>query len=328
MTEHARRFKRSADADDRNLKLHVLPAWRKRRYDEIERRDVIELVERLVSNGKPTLANRVQALISSIYSFAMDADLVPANPCARLRKRGSETAGERVLSDAEIRLFWDRIVRAPVSRPVGLALRLVLLTGARPGEVAGIRRTEFESLDDASSAAWTIPPERLKNNRPKLAKPIIRPHLVPLSTLATETIVEAMALGGNDQPFLFPSPTVADTSVTPHALAVAMARFAEELAEDSKADSWCLKPPTPHDLRRTVATRLSKLGIRKEDRVAVLNHAQADVHATHYDKYERAAEKRLALETWDRSLRTVLEEASPVVHSATTQIGSDNELAA
>ena len=64
LREHARRHKRSADADDRNLRLHVLPKWRNRRYDEIGRADVIELVEGLVTAGKPTLANRVQALIS------------------------------------------------------------------------------------------------------------------------------------------------------------------------------------------------------------------------------------------------------------------------
>ena len=63
LDEHARRKKRSADADERNLRLHVLPKWKNRPYAEIARRDVIELVEGLVTAGKPTLANRVQALI-------------------------------------------------------------------------------------------------------------------------------------------------------------------------------------------------------------------------------------------------------------------------
>jgi hypothetical protein len=81
LDEHARRHKRSSDADDRNLRLHILPKWKSRRYDEIKRADVIELVEGLVTDEKPTLANRVQALISSIFGFAMDADLVAGNPC-------------------------------------------------------------------------------------------------------------------------------------------------------------------------------------------------------------------------------------------------------
>ena len=138
LNEHARRHKRSASADERNLRLHVLPKWGRRRYDEIGRADVIELAEGLVTAGKPTLANRVQALVSSVFSFAMDADLIKGNPCARLRRRGVETIGRRVLSDDEIRLFWDGIVQKPVSQRVGLALRLILLTGVRPGEAAGM----------------------------------------------------------------------------------------------------------------------------------------------------------------------------------------------
>src|SRR4051794_12202117 len=65
LNEHARRFKRSAATDERNLRLHVLPHWADRRYDTIQRRDVIELCERMVAAGTPTNANRVQALISS-----------------------------------------------------------------------------------------------------------------------------------------------------------------------------------------------------------------------------------------------------------------------
>ncbi|MFD1304167.1 tyrosine-type recombinase/integrase [Methylobacterium marchantiae] len=75
LEEHARRFKRSAAADERNLRLHVLPKWANRRYDEIQRRDVIDLCEGMVAAGTATNANRVQALISSVFSFAVDADL-------------------------------------------------------------------------------------------------------------------------------------------------------------------------------------------------------------------------------------------------------------
>ena len=129
LDEHSRRRKRSSEGDERNLRKHVLPKWAGRAFAEIRRRDVIELVEGLVTDGKPTLANRVQSLISSVFTFAMDADLAEANPCHRLRKRGVERVGRRVLSDEEIRLFWSRIVEPPATRRTGLALRLTLLTG-------------------------------------------------------------------------------------------------------------------------------------------------------------------------------------------------------
>jgi Arm DNA-binding domain len=108
LKEHARRFKKTAEADERALTVHILPKWGARPYHSIGRHDVIELCEGIVATGKPIQANRVQALISKMFSFAVDADLLPANPCLRLRKRASEEARRRVLSDTEIALFWHR----------------------------------------------------------------------------------------------------------------------------------------------------------------------------------------------------------------------------
>lgn len=296
LEEHARRHKRSANADERNLRLHVLPRWGKRRYDDIARRDVIELVEGLVAAGKPTLANRVQALVSMVFSFAMDADLVKGNPCARLRRRGVERIARRILSDDEIRLFWSGILQKPVSQRVGRALQLILLTGVRPGEAAGIARAELENISEKGRARWIIPPARSKNQRS---------HLVPLSEPARQTVFSALETFKDDGRYLFPSPAVRNAPITAHALAVAMMRFANKL-DPKLARSWHADPPSPHDLRRTVATRLSELGIAKEDRDAILNHAPRDIGRKHYDLYDREREKRRALDLWSSTLMAIL----------------------
>jgi integrase len=298
LVEHARRKKRSADADERNLKLHVLPGWEDRRFDEITRADIVELVEGLVSAGTPTLANRVQALVSSVFSFAMDAGLVTGNPCAGLRRRGVERIGRRILSDDEIRLFWPAVIEKPVSPRVGLALRLMLLTAVRPGEAAGLARSELAHLKQKERAQWIIAKERSKNGRP---------HLVPLSEPAREVVLEALKLADNEIDHVFPSPSVKDAAITAHALAVAMARFAVSL-DDKVAKTWVDDPPTPHDLRRTVATRLAALAVVKEDRDAILNHAPQGVGKKHYDLYERAKEKRAALDRWARSFVRILKQ--------------------
>jgi hypothetical protein len=91
---------------------------------------------RWVVAGTQTNANRVQAHISKIFAFAVDAGLLAANPCHRLAKKGVETRGRRILSDEEIRLFWDRSGKSPVSPRVGFALKIALLTAARAGERA------------------------------------------------------------------------------------------------------------------------------------------------------------------------------------------------
>ena len=125
LKEHADRHKRpaSAAADHRNLNKHVLPKWRNRPYASIRRADVIELVEGIIGAGKSTLANRVQALISKIFSFAVDASLRDDNPCHRLKRRGAEKTGRRALSDAEIPLFWNGIVIPAHVRRTGLVAR-------------------------------------------------------------------------------------------------------------------------------------------------------------------------------------------------------------
>jgi integrase len=153
LNEHARRFKKSAPADERNLRLHVLPNWAMRRFDEITRADVIELCEGMVAAGTHTNANRVQALISKTFAFAVDAGVMSSNPCHRLAKRGIENRCRRVLTDDEIALFWSRSSLPPVSPRVGLALKIALLTAARAGEVAGMREEEIVDIDTAR-ARW------------------------------------------------------------------------------------------------------------------------------------------------------------------------------
>jgi integrase len=76
--------------------------------------------------------------------------------------------------------------------------------------------------------------------------------------------------------------------------------------EGKAAKSWNDDPPSPHDLRRTVATRLASLGVPEEDVAAVLNHVRTSVTGRHYDQYQRAAEKRRALDKWDIAVRNIL----------------------
>lgn len=176
-------------------------------------------------------------------------------------------------------------------------MRLILLTGCRPGEAAGIARNELENITEKGRARWILPADRSKNKRT---------HLVPLSELARRTVLSALELTKNDDCYLFPSPTVKERPITGHALAVAMERFGADL-DPKGAKSWRDDPPSPHDLRRTIATRLAELGIAKEDRDAVFNHSPRDVGKKHYDLYDREREKRHALELWARTLTNIIE---------------------
>lgn len=299
LKEYAERRKRprSIEEDRRNLAVHILPKWGKRDFRTIRRADIIELIESIISDGKHAAANRVHTLISGIFTFAIDAELLDANPAARLQKRGVEKPGRRTLDDDEIRTFWRGIILPPVSQPVGLALHLALLTAARANEVAGASKREF-NLDGAEST-WLIPAERVKNNRD---------HLLPLSPLAVKTVKAIIELTGDDDEFLFPSRLSKRAGpMDRHTLSKAMARFGKEL-KGPAAKTWQKEPPTPHDLRRTVATRLAKMGIAKEVRERVLNHAGSrhDPEAKHYNLYDFLPEKRQALGRWAAEIATLI----------------------
>jgi integrase len=305
LIEHAERHKRprSAEEDRRNLAVHVLPKWGKRDFRAIRRADVIEVIESIVSAGKHAAGNRVHSLISKIFSFAIDAGLLEANPAARLRKRGVEKVRRRVLDDVEIRTFWRGVVLPPVSRQVGLALRLALATAARASEIAGTRKAEFQDLDNPERAAWLVPGVRAKNKRD---------HLIPLAPLALEMVKSAIEMSG-DSDFLFPTRLGRGGPIDRHTLTVAMVRFAKNL-KGPTTKTWQQEIPTPHDLRRTCNSRLARMGIPKEIRDRALNHITSlrDPESKHYNTHEYESEKRDAFSRWAAEIETLIKPA-PVV---------------
>jgi integrase len=109
--------------------------------------------------------------------------------------------------------------------------------------------------------------------------------------------------------FVFASKFAERARLARHSLSQAFSRIIGELddnGDDAEAvASLKADRPTPHDLRRTLATGLARLGVPRDDRLAVLAHSYGDVHEV-YDQYERLSQKRAALEAWERHLRNVV----------------------
>jgi integrase len=184
-----------------------------------------------------------------------------------------------------------------------LALRLALLTAARANEVAGARKTEFQNLDGAEPS-WLIPGSRVKNKRD---------HLLPLAPLAVTTIKAAIDLTDPDDEFLFPTRISRSGAIDRHTLSMAMARFGKNLKGQGAA-TWQQQMPTPHDLRRSAATRLAEIGVTKEIRDRVLNHtgSRHDPESKHYNKYDFLKEKRDAVGRWATEIAALIEPAKVV----------------
>jgi integrase len=183
-----------------------------------------------------------------------------------------------------------------------------LLTGQRPGEIAGALQRELLHLDDSKTARWEIPSERMKARRP---------HVVPLAPLTRAIFEDAVARRREegDKGGVFGSRYLDRETLARHSLSQALKRIiaklkADELNTDA-VESLQANPPTPHDFRRTVATGMAALGIPREDRLGLLAHLAGDIHGAVYDKYERLREKRIALEAWERHVAQVIGEQEP-----------------
>jgi integrase len=287
LERYAKAHKRSWANDALYLRAHVRPAWGDKPAKQITRADAAALLDGIAKSA-PTSANRTQSILSRLFNWAIESGLLEANPLARMKKRAPEHAKERVLSADEIRVLWRALVG---ESSVTAALRFLLLTGLRPGEVAGLEVGEVVDIDTPARAQLEIPAERMKGGKP---------HIHPLAPLALALVRDQLDRAGGAHVF----PSQYDRGpIARHSLSQGLKR---RIIKELPAGAIRTPYPTPHDFRRTVATGLSALGIPREDRLAILGHAQGDVHATHYDKYDRIAEKRKALEKWEAHVAGII----------------------
>jgi integrase len=259
--------------DDINkAKKYLIPAWGSHPVHAITRRHVHELLDTLVAKGMTTGVNRVQAVISRLFTVALDRSLVDAHPAVRMMKRFQEKPSDRVLTDDELRALWAGLDARP--GPAADAMRLRLLLGQRGGEVMGMRWDEL----DQKAQTWSLPGVRTKNGRP---------HSVPMGPTSAAILQRLQSERLANEERVFPGLT-ADRE--DHRLLSAV---------HARAYTW-------KDLRRTVSTRLAARGFSEEVVGRTLNHARYTVTARHYIKHAYSRETRQALETWDGDLADII----------------------
>ena len=232
---------------------------------------LLDLAER-----KPPTARLAWAYGSALYGWAIEKDLVKANPFAGIKMQ-TVAARERVLTDEEIRSIWNA-TEGPGS--FNAVVRMLIVTGQRLNEVASMTWSEI----NPDLSVWTIPGSKAKN---KVT------HLVPLSS-QSRTIIEA-APRVDGQTLVFPGRRGAFNG---------WSKAKAQLDEASGVKDWRL-----HDLRRTMATGLQKLGVRLEVTEAVLNHvsgSRAGIVGV-YQRHEWKDEKHTALTAWGARVAAIVE---------------------
>ena len=282
---------KSIKEEKRILKRDILPVLGNIPVKKVQRRTVVILIDKIRDRGSKIMANRTQSLIKRVFSFGVFRDVLEESPIRDL-KNTREKSRDRVLTDKEIAVFLSRVDDLPYSTHLKSALKLILVTGQRPGEVIGAEWEDF----DFENGVWNIPGEKTKN---RLS------HTVPLSTLAAEIINDIPRR--DDSRFLFPAKRGKAINSATHmgvsALAAAIRRHSDVL----ELDHW-----SPHDLRRTAASGLASLGVSRLVVSKILNHRERGVTGI-YDRYAYEKEKRQALEAWGQKLKDISESRQPQV---------------
>jgi integrase len=275
--------------------------WADRDVRAIDGHDIFGAVEEAHRKGTPGITPRNRGLsearardlhsaLSSMFSWMQGPRrrMIDKNPCAEAWESKSLPPRERTLDEQELRLFWLACETADQPhdprglRPYRAILRLLLLTGQRLNEVAGMTRTELS--DDGT--VWTIPAARAKNKRE---------HKLPLSPLAREII--ASVPGESELVFTTTgySPPSGWSKVKRRVDVAMLAIARRERGKDATVLPWHI-----HDLRRTLATGLQKLGVELPVTEKVLNHVSGSFRGIVgiYQKHTYADEQRVALERW------------------------------
>ncbi len=275
--------KKSGPQTKRLLQKDVLPFWGNRKVADIKRRDIVQLLDRIKERA-PITANRVHGALTRLFNFAAERGVIEDSPCTRIRK-APEKGRSRVLADNEIKLLWDALaldnMDMDIYRASKLALKMILLTGQRPGEVCGM------TWDEIDGNTWNIPADRMKNKEA---------HTVPLCSMTFEVMEQARLLSDGSA-FMFKSSHLKDGPITTRSLAKGVLRHWQEIGIE--------KPFTPHDLRRTLRTRLAELGISDVIAERVLGHKLQGVLAV-YNRHDYDKEKRQALTMWEGRLRRII----------------------
>lgn len=277
--------------------------WRDRPLADIDGDEVHLVVDEVREHGVPGLERRVEGpsepraramfrALSTTFSWLVAKRRLGQNPCAGVARPKTSEKRDRVLTTAEVAAFWRAC--AGLNPPFTQLLRLLLLTGCRLGEVAGMRREEV------SGGTWTIPGERVKNGLdhdvflPELARDVLASVASPSDTLVFTT-----------------------TGTSPPS---GWSKIKRSLDTAMQIPSWRL-----HDLRRTCATSMADIGVAPHIVEACLNHvsgARAGVAGV-YNRASYAEEKRDAWETWARFVSLVVDDGLRTAQREYLEAGDD-----
>ena len=266
---------------ERLIAGNVTRAWGKRPITSIDQHDVVDLLDAVTDRGSPIAANRVLAAGRKMFNWAIERSLIKTSPFDRVKAPTKEVSRDRVLNDSELALVLQA---ADTLGPVFSAfIKILTLTGQRREEVAGLMWAEL----DPDLTIWTIPRERTKNG-------IVHP--IPIVPWVRKILT--------DVPRIKDSPFVLTTNGTASISGYSKCKAALDVAIAELNGGKPLAPWRMHDVRRSMASHMARLGVRLEVVEKLLNHTGGSFSGivAVYQRHDFLDEKRQALEIWAQHL--------------------------
>ncbi len=269
----------------------VLQSWTGRKVQDITKRDVIALLD-TVRDRAPVMANRNLAAVRKMFNWCLARDVIQVSPCSLIEPPAPERSRQRFLKDDELRMVWN--AAEGDGWPFGPLVKLLILTGQRLSEVGGMRWEEV----DLANKLWTLPAERVKNGER---------HEVPLSDAAI-AILSALPRIKTSKGFVFATRRDAAVSGFSRAKDRIDAAIVDATTDRPPVDHW-----TFHDLRRTMASGMARIGIQLPVIEKVLNHSSGSFRGIVgvYQRHSYADEKRAALQAWASHVESVVSGKQP-----------------
>jgi integrase len=282
---------RSRKQITRRLENDIFPQWGSRPITEITKADVRELVEGM-ANDRPIAANRTLAVVRRIFNWACKRDRLDVSPAFGIDPPSVEESRDRVLTNDELSRLWVGFDK--LGYPFAPLFKLVLLTGQRRSECAGMKWAEIEGDQ------WTLPGKRTKNKAD---------NTVPLSPLARKILDDMPRIDNFEHVFSTgrkgDRPVSGWGKIKERLDKIVGQIVANEAGDELDMKKHALPHWVIHDLRRTVRTNLPKLGITPDTAERVLGHAIGGVRGV-YDRHAYDEQKRHALEAWAQHVETLI----------------------
>jgi integrase len=266
----------------RLLRVEFVKQWDKLPLDSITRQDISKILNAAIARGAPSTANHAFAAIRGLCNWAVSQGYLEASPCLGMKAPSKIKRRERRLKEDLLVNVW--CAANEMGWPFGPIVQLLILTGQRRGEVAGMRWDEL----DLSARTWTIPPERNKAKRL---------HTLPLSDAAVR-LIEMLPKVDDELVFLARGSRNRVSGFS------AWKRELDKLA----SAGWRL-----HDLRHTVASGMAQLKVPPHIIERVLNHKTGVLGgiAGVYNQFEYADEMRKAVDEWSEFLEKAIGRLLP-----------------